>query len=245
MVDLMRGLQSRFTFNPATEDSPVWSPDGSRALFNFNPNGPADLYWKPSSGAGAAEVVLKSATLKQPTDWSRDGRFILYENLDPQTKSDLWVLPLSGDKKPQPFLQTPFNETMGRFSPDGKWIAYVSDESGTAQVYVQPFPASGGKWQVSTQGGYTPRWRGDGKELFYMAADRKLVSVGVNSTATTFEVGSPKVLFQTLVDTAPSTNRYDVSPDGQRFLMSLPDESSISQPITVITNWLAGIQGGR
>ncbi|OLC27642.1 MAG: hypothetical protein AUH28_20680 [Acidobacteria bacterium 13_1_40CM_56_16] len=134
VVDLIRGIPSRFTFNPSTEDYPVWSPDGARVLFNFNPSGPADIYWKASSGAGAEELVLKSSTTKNPWDWSRDGRFILYEALSPQTRSDLWVLPLFADKKPQPFLQTPFAETMGRFSPDGKWIAYVSDESGTPQV---------------------------------------------------------------------------------------------------------------
>ena len=245
VVDLIRGIPSRFTFNPSTEDYPVWSPDGARVLFNFNPSGPADIYWKASSGAGAEELVLKSSTTKNPWDWSRDGRFILYEDLSPQTRSDLWVLPLFADKKPQPFLQTPFAETMGRFSPDGKWIAYVSDESGTPQVYVQPFPASGGKWQISTQGGLTPRWRGDGKELFFLSPDRQLMSADVNPAGATFEAGSPKALFQTQVDTANISNRYDVSRDGQRFLMSLPVENTVSPPITVITNWLVGIERKR
>ena len=171
--------------------------------------------------------------------------FILYEALSPQTRSDLWVLPLFADKKPQPFLQTPFAETMGRFSPDGKWIAYVSDESGTPQVYVQPFPASGGKWQISTQGGLTPRWRGDGKELFFLSPDRQLMSADVNPAGATFEASSPKTLFQTQVDTANISNRYDVSRDGQRFLMSLPVENTVSPPITVITNWLVGIERKR
>jgi eukaryotic-like serine/threonine-protein kinase len=245
IVDLIRGVPSRLTFNPAVEDWPVWSPDGSRVLFNFNANGPADLYSKASSGAGTEEPVLKSGTNKNPTDWSRDGRFVLYENQERQTGADLWVLPLFGDKKPQLFLQTPFNETMARFSPDGKWVAYVSDESGSPQVYVQTFPPSGGKWQISTQGGYTPRWRGDGKELFYMSPDRKIMSAALNPNGTTFEVSSPTALFQTQVDLAPGTNRYDVSPDGQRFLMSTPIENTTSPPITVITNWLAGIERGR
>ena len=134
---------------------------------------------------------------------------------------------------------------MARFSPDGKWIAYVSDESGNPQVYVQTFPPSGGKWQVSTQGGYTPRWRGDGKELFYMSPDRKIMSAAVNPNGTTFEVSSPTGLFQTQVDSATGTNRYDVSPDGLRFLMSTSIENTTSPPITVITNWLAGIERGR
>jgi eukaryotic-like serine/threonine-protein kinase len=211
-------------------------------LFNFNPSGQPDIYWKASSGAGTEELVFKSATTKNPWDWSRDGRFILYEDFTPQNRSDLWVLPLFGDKKPQLFLQTPFGETMGRFSPDGKWIAYVSDESGASQVYVQPFPPSGGKWQLSTKGGFTPRWRSDGRELFYLSPDRQLMSVDVNSAGATFEASSPKALFQTQVDVANISNRYDVSPDGQRFLMSLPVENTISPPITVITNWLAGIE---
>ncbi len=245
MVDLIRGLPSRLTFNTAIEDAPVWSPDGSRVLFNSNAKGLTDIYSKASSSAGTEELVLKSGTNKYPTDWSRDGRFILYESQDRQTGADLWVLPLLGDKKPQLFLQTPFNETMARFSPDGKWIAYVSDESGNSQVYVQTFPPSGGKWQISTQGGYTPRWHGDGKELFYMSPDRKIMSAAVNPNGTTFEVSSPTALFQTQVDVAAATNRYDVSPDGQRFLMSSPIENTTSPPITVITNWLAGIERGR
>jgi eukaryotic-like serine/threonine-protein kinase len=245
MVDLIRGIPSRFTFNTVIEDYPVWSPDGSRVLFNFNPSGAVDIYSKAASGAGAEELVFKSSTTKNPWDWSRDGRFILYEDFSPETKSDLWVLPLSGDKKPQLFLRTPFAETMGRFSPDGKWIAYVSDESGYSQVYVQPFPPSGGKWQISTKGGFTPRWRGDGKELFYLSPERELMSVDVNSAGATFEVSSPKTLFQTQVDTASISNRYDVSRDGQRFLMSLPAENTVSPPITVITNWLGGTQRER
>jgi Tol biopolymer transport system component len=242
VVDLIRGIPSRFTFNPIIEDYPVWAPDGARVLFNFNPTGQADIYWKASSGAGTEELVFKSATTKNPWDWSRDGRFILYEDLAPKNRSDLWVLPLFGDKKPQPFLQAPFGETMGRFSPDGKWIAYVSDESGAPQIYVQPFPPSGGKWQISTQGGFTPRWRGDGRELFYLSPDRQLMSVDVNPAGATFEASSPKTLFQTQVDTANISNRYDVTPDGQRFLMSVPVENTVSPPITVITNWLAGIE---
>src|SRR5262249_36630314 len=157
VIDLMRGVLSRLTFNPAVEDYPVWSPDGTQLLFNSTRDGAAAMFQKIASGAGQEESLLKSTTPNNPTDWSRDGHFILYDNADPKTLYDMWVLPLMGDRKPQPFLQTPFNEQGGRFSPDGKWIAYISDESGRSEVYVQSFPPTGAKWQISTNGGFIPR----------------------------------------------------------------------------------------
>jgi Tol biopolymer transport system component len=206
--------------------------------------GGPDIYAKASSGAGNEEVLLKSSTAKRPTDWSGDGRFILYESDDPKSRVDLWVLPLFGDKKPQLFLQTPFAEQQARFSPDGKWIVYVSDESGTPEVYVQSFPPSGGKWQVSTKGGFTPRWRRDGKELFYLTPDRRIMSVDVRAAGATFEVSTAKALFEAPVDavTAAVTNRYDVSADGQRFLINAAVENTTSAPITVVVNWTAGLK---
>ena len=155
------------------------------------------------------------------------------------------VLPLSGDRKPQVFLQTPFAEQMARFSPDGKWVAYVSDESTRQEVYVQSFPPSGGKWQVSTNGGSTPRWRRDGQELFYLASDSRIMSVDVKAGAAGFEVSSPKVLFEAPVDTPSGTNRYDVSPDGQRFLVNAPAENTSSASMTVVINWLADVKNDR
>jgi Tol biopolymer transport system component len=154
------------------------------------------------------------------------------------------VLPLFGDKKPWSFLQTPFAEQQARFSPDGRWIAYVSDESGTPEVYVQSFPPSGGKWKVSTNGGFTPRWRRDGKELLYLAPDRKIMSLEVRTGGTTFGYGPAKALFEAPVEAAntTATNRYDVSADGQRFLINAPVENTTSAPITVVVNWLAGVQ---
>jgi Tol biopolymer transport system component len=245
VVDLVRsGVPLRLTFNPTVEDYPVWSPDGSRVLFNSTEGGGQDIYWKASTGAGSEEVVLKSGTPKRPTDWSRDGRFILYENDDPKSRIDLWVLPLFGDRKPELFLRTPFIEQHGRFSPDGKWIAYVSDESGTLEVYVQSFPPSGGKWQVSTKGGITPRWRRDGKELFYLSPDRRIMSVDVRASGTTFELSTATVLFEAPVDSATTAtaNRYDVSADGQRFLVNAPVENAGPAPITVVVNWTAGLK---
>ena len=245
VVDLVRGVPSRLTFDPAVEDYPVWAPDGSQILFSSMRNGVEDLYRKVSSGAGNEEVLLKSSTPKIPSDWSRDGRFILYENVDPKNRNDIWVLPLSGDRKPQVFLQTPFAEQMARFSPDGKWVAYVSDESTRQEVYVRSFPPSGGKWQVSTNGGSTPRWRRDGKELFYLASDSRIMSVDVKAGAASFEVSSPKALFEAPVDTPAGANRYDVSPDGQRFLVNAPAENTSSASMTVVVNWLANAKNER
>jgi eukaryotic-like serine/threonine-protein kinase len=245
IVDLFRGgVPSRLTFNASVEDFPVWSPDGNRVLYTSTAGGGQNMYSKMSSGAGSEETVLKSITVKRPTDWSRDGRFMLYEEDDPRNQVDLWVLPLFGDKKPMLFLQTPFAEQQARFSADGKWIAYVSNETGAPEVYVQSFPASGGRWQVSTNGGFTPRWRRDGKELFYLAPDRKIMAVEVRASGTAFEYGSPKALFETSVDavTTAATNRYDVSADGQRFLVNAAIENAGPAPITVVVNWLGSVK---
>jgi Tol biopolymer transport system component len=167
LLDLARGLLSRFTFDAATEDDPVWSPDGSTILFSSTRNGRFDLYRKVSSGAGNEELLFKSETEgKEGTDWSADGRFILFDQAASNGGTDIWILPLFGDGKPYPLLQSPFTEYQGHFAPDGKWFAYTSNESGRDEVYVQSFPPSGGKWQVSTGGGAQPHWRRDGKELF-------------------------------------------------------------------------------
>ena len=245
IVDLVRGgVPSRLTFNASVEDFPVWSPDGNRVLYTSTAGGGQNMYSKMSSGAGSEETVLKSITVKRPTDWSRDGRFILYEEDDPKNQVDLWVLPLFGDRKPMLLLRTPFAEQQARFSADGKWIAYVSNETGAPEVYVQSFPPSGGRWQVSTNGGFTPRWRRDGKELFYLAPDRKIMSVEVRTDGAAFEYSSPKALFETSVDavTTAATNRYDVSADGQRFLVDAAIENAGPAPITVVVNWLASVK---
>jgi Tol biopolymer transport system component len=211
----------------------VWSPDGSRIVFGSSRDGAWSLYQKSSSGAGSEEAILKSSERKYPSDWSLDGRFILYTETNPNTLWDLWVIPLFGDRQPIPFLQTKFNETNGVFSPDAKWIAYESDDSGSSQVWVQSFPA-GSKWQVSSEGGSSPRFRRDGKELFYLAANGRLMAVEVKANTSGLEFSAPKPLFET-----HSTDRYAVTADGQRFLFSTPIEESVSAPITVILNWTA------
>ncbi len=239
--DLVRDVASRFTFDPAGDLSHTWSPDGRRLAFSSSRDGAYNLYLKPTSGAGEAELLLRNNNNKGPRDWSRDGRLILFTEQSPETGWDLWVLPLEGDKKPVPYLQTEFAEVMGQFSPDGRWVAYASNESGRSEIYVQPYPADGGKWQVSTDGGIQPRWREDGKELFYLTGDDRVMMAEIEA-GETFRAGVPHMLFR-----APGVNpllpenffHYDVSRDGQRFLIDVAAEESEQSPVTIVLNWQA------
>jgi Tol biopolymer transport system component len=250
LFDVVRAASSRFTFHPAVEGIPVWSPDGSRIAFYSTRDGPWNLYQKTTSGTGEDESLLKTQANKWPTDWSRDGRFLLFVELDAKTGADLWVLPLTAEtkdagRKPMPFLRTEFNEFNGRFSPDGKWVAYDSNESGRYEVYVREFlpgqPGSGGKWPVSTGGGVAPRWHGGGKELFYLAPDRKLMAVEVKA-GSGFQAGRPRPLFQTSAFTGTPAGRYAVTADGQRFLINSEMEEAVGEPATVILNWTAALK---
>lgn len=242
VVDLSRGASSRFTSDPSNDAIPIWSPDGSQIVFRSNRNGPIDLYLKHASSVSPEEPLLKSNLQKRPTDWSRDGRFIVYECLDPKTKEDLWILPMFGDHQPTAYLQSEFSEQQGRLSPDGRWMAYTSDESGRDEVYVQSFPSPGTKYRISTNGGADPRFRRDGKELFFVAADRKLMVVEVKA-ASTFEASVPRELFQTRVSGLTDTRtHYSITADGQRFLVVTTAEDMTSSPITVVLNWVAELK---
>src|SRR5262249_21770281 len=152
---------------------------GSRVVFRSNRKGAFNLYWKLSSSAGADELLVQSDEDKAPADWSPDGHFLLFRSIGPQTGYDLWILPNFGEKKPYLFLKTPFDERNGQFSPDGKWIVYQSNESGRFEIYVQPFPGPGGKFQISTNGGAQPRWNKNGKEIFYVSLDSKMMAAPV------------------------------------------------------------------
>ena len=241
LLELGRGVLSRFTFDPAIDAYPIWSPDGSHILFASSRKGPFDLYQKPAIGAGTEELLLATVQDKGPTDWSPDGRLLLYRSVDPKTGYDLWALPMNGDGKPFPVVQTNFDERDAQFSPDGKWIVYQSNESGRFEIYIQPFPGPGSKLQVSTNGGAQVRWGPNGKELFYIALDARLMAVPIRlaSNPQTAEPGSPAPLFATRVSGALQgtiMQQYDVSSDGQRFLINTITEEAAS-PITVILNW--------
>ena len=239
LFDLSLGVRSQVTSDASEQWYPLWSPDGSQIIFSSNREGRFKLYQKPSDGAGEEELLSTSSTRMYQADWSRDGRFVLYESYDRETRSDLWVLPMFGDQKPFPLLQTEFNEREGRLSSDGHWVAYVSNESGRNEVYVQSFPKPGGKKRISTEGGSEPEWRGDGKELFYLTPDGMLMAVEVKADST-LEVSIPKSLFQTGARGLAGT-KYDVSGDGQRFLVNT-ELLLTSSPINVIVNWTEGLR---
>jgi eukaryotic-like serine/threonine-protein kinase len=239
IYDTARGLPTRFTFDPKNDREPVWSPDGKTLYFSSDRKGAFNLYRKASNGTGAEELLLEDSQGKTPGSISQDGKFLLYQRTGGKTQNDLWSLPLQtpGAKmEPQAFLQTPFGELRGRFSPDGQWVAYQSNESGQNQVYAAPFPGPGGKRQISPAGGDRPRWRKDGKEIFYVSGDGQLMAAEVAARNGTLEVGQVQKLFDGIV-----TGRgilYDVSADGQKFLV-VDDGAGSARPLTLVQNWTA------
>ncbi|HKA36470.1 MAG TPA: hypothetical protein VKH43_06585, partial [Thermoanaerobaculia bacterium] len=232
--DLSRHVRARMTFDPADDNYGLWSVDDSRIYFMSLRSGGGDIYTKVSSGTAADERIFSSGSLKGPTSMSPDGRWLICSVLNPKTKWDLELYSLA-DRKMSDFLKTDFDELEGEFSPDGRWVAYSSNESGRYEVYVQPFPGPGGKYQISTGGGGMPVWRRDGKELFYLAADQRLMAVPVQ-TGATFEPGSPAPLFAMRQKNDPDRH-FDVSADGQRFLVAVPVGEEVSLPVTLIQNW--------
>jgi Tol biopolymer transport system component len=251
LTDLPRGSVSRFTFGPLVNASAVWSPDGKRIVFRAVRRGVAELFQRSASGGGAEERVLSQEIQREvltdsnvavPTDWSSDGQHLLFSTL--MSTNQLWVLPLvsaGGDGKPYRFVDSPGDQMHGNFSPDGRLVAYSSNESGRLQVLVQTFPPSDRKWQVSTAGGFEPRWRGDGRELYYLTEDRKLMAVAVNSGPS---FGVPEFLFQTNVVPGVNAQRmgYVPSRDGRRFLINRQTGDPPLNPITVVLNWNAWLK---
>jgi Tol biopolymer transport system component len=243
LLETKRGVPTRVTFDPAFDLTPEWSPDGRRIAFTSNRRGPQHfgLYMKSVDGIGDEEVLVDQGLgTTSPTDWSSDGRFILYVINPRPPQRDIWAFPLDRAQKPVPVVETEFNETNAQFSPDGRWIAYQSDESGRVEIYVQPFLRAGRKVRVSGNGGVQVRWRWDGTELFYLAADNRLMAVPIHldPRGESAEVGTPAPLFLSRFAGTPrndSARHYMVSSDGQRFLMDTLTEVSI--PITVVLNW--------
>jgi serine/threonine protein kinase len=232
VLNLDRAGAVRLTTNPLPEIAPVWSPRGDRIAFGRASGSGFDLYQLLIDGG--EEPLLKSAESKQATDWSRDGRYVLYRALNAATGWDVWALPLGGDRKPFPLMQSPFDERDAQFSPDGKWVAYQANDSGRFEVYVQPFPAPGARIPISTAGGAQVRWRQDGKELFYIATDGALMAVSFDAA----HVGKPAPLFLTHVGAFQdiSLPHYIASSDGRRFLMDTVVEEDAA-PVNVIVNW--------
>jgi Tol biopolymer transport system component len=228
--DLSRGVTSRFTFNMADNMSPVWSPDASRIAFLANRTGANQIFRKALNG-DTEELLLNTTTPRMESidDWSPDGRYIVYTASGENGKSNVWVLPLSGERKPIP-IPSAFNTRQGRLSPDGRWLAYVSDESGTDEVYVQSFPGRENRWQVSNHGGTDPKWRRDGRELFYRSMQKTQMAVTV-AAGSELQLSIPAILFS-----APD-GAYDVTPDGQRFLVLSRPETAGALPINIVVNW--------
>jgi Tol biopolymer transport system component len=234
IYDLQGGSAKRMTFDAAIDAMPVWSPDGKRVVFSSSRKQTFDLYLKATDGAQEERAIEAApAWDKYPSSWSRDGKYILYTR-----EMELWFLILP-DLRDQLFLKPPSAIKNGQFSPDGKWVAYASNESGKWEIYVTSFPEAHGKWQVSNGGGDQPRWRGDGRELFYLAPDGKIVAVPVKEGAS-FSSGAPAALFQANQKEPVATSEqvaYDVTRDGQRFLINTYVKNGKIQPMTVVLNW--------
>jgi serine/threonine protein kinase len=241
LIDAASGGMTKFTFGDSLNGSPLWFPDSRQILFNAGPPGRLDIYSKEANGAGQEKLFYHSpaGSIAYPEDLSPDGKMLILRMVDSVGNADLWTLPAGGDQKATPYLATKTNEIDGQISPDGRWLAYASNETGRYEVYVQSFPNPGGKRQVSTSGGHQPRWRHDGKELFYLALDSNITVVSVKGDAS-LETSAPQSLFEVRfprasIPSAVGRTQYYVSPDGQRFLVNMSEETV--DPITTIVNW--------
>jgi eukaryotic-like serine/threonine-protein kinase len=236
---------TRFTFEGSLNNPAVWTPDGKRIAFSSNKEGVQNIFWQLADGSGGLERLTTGDYAQIPMSWSPDGQLLAFFEVNPTTGYDIWVqqmgAPSAGSgqlRKAQPFLRTTFNESVPKFSPDGNWLVYVSDESGRYEIYVQPYPRPGGKLQISTEGGTEPVWNPNGRELFYRNGD-KMMAVDI-ATQPSFAAGKPRMLFEGKYQPTPGTApNYDVSPDGQRFLMLKPSGSAEAAPtqINVVLNW--------
>ena len=249
VLDLARHTKTRITFGPQYSGWPVWWPDGKSIVFDYGSSGSEDsLYRQNADGTGSKEKLLETpGIIEIPFSVSPDGRYIAYMRRDPKSRTgnDIWALPMfpdnSGDQKPFPVVATNFVDVTPSFSPDGKWLAYANDETGRFEVYIQPFPSGAGRWQVSTGGGARPNWRKDGKELFFFSIDQQMMAVDVNQKGASLQLGAPHALFKAATVNGPS-GPYAVSADGKKFIMNTILPQSITEPLTLITNWPADLK---
>jgi eukaryotic-like serine/threonine-protein kinase len=245
-IDIARGIATRVTFNGGVPYGPIWSPDSQKIV--YDQGSPPNMFLQNANGSGAEERLAESHDGQLPEDWSSDGKFLLYvmnsNDVASKAQPGLWLLPLA-DRKSVPFLTTQFTAGRGKFSPDGRWIAYTSDESGRNEIYVKGFSGGGFKLQVSNNGGDFVRWRRDGKELFYLAPDRKLMSVTVRAGPDALNFGTPNGLFTVPPSPTPDLYPYDTVPGGQRFLVLAPVGETEVPPMTVILNWQANLPATR
>jgi Tol biopolymer transport system component len=238
--DLDRGVASRFTFDPATDSNPLWSPDAKQIVFSSTRDEKRGLYRKDASGVGPVELLLEVEAGANASAWSADGRFLLYMTQGAETSWDIWALPMDGSAEPFPVLQSEFREVRPSFSPDGKWFSYGSNESGRSEVYVRQFPGPGGQWQVSTDGGSESVWSTGGREIFFLDVGGNLSIVSVE-TGATFTAGLPEVLFDPAVFPTVQRNRYLATPDGERFLVLATMSGESIRPTIAVLNWSAGL----
>jgi Tol biopolymer transport system component len=246
LLDLSRGGFTRLTFAPGVDTNPVWSPDDTQIVFSSNRTGPFNLYISPAGQPGAEKLLLETPNTKVAQDWSKDGRFLLYYELDPKTGRDLWALDLSGnERKPFVVANTPFEESLAQFSPDGRWIAYQTNATGRFEIVVRSFPGPSGPLPVSTGSGVAPRWSANGKELYFIAPDGSLMAAAVTTSGAAFEATIPVKLFSTQIrgGGAVATNRaeYAVSRDGGFLINQVADEQPA--PIIMILNVDEGSRG--
>jgi dipeptidyl aminopeptidase/acylaminoacyl peptidase len=248
LLELSRGTTTRFTFNPSDDQQPVWSPDGSRIVFASNRDKSYGIYQKPSNGTGNEELLFRADGDVAPMSWSQDGRVLLFRRINENGFNEVWVLPLTGERKPFPYLQSEdFAHSAARLSPDGHWVAYYSLESGRLEAYLQTFLTVTGKWRVSTTGGIQPTWSRDGRELFYLGPDQKLMAVSLKPGTTTPELGTPQPLFEAPVLGGYRVllgfrQQYEVASDGQRVLVNVPAGEEPGAPLTVVLNWDAALK---
>jgi len=240
IFELNRVASTRLTFDPSGHQTPIWSPDDKQILFSWNSKLGDQLYLKNADGSGSVEEIadLGSGFPVNTWDWSRDGKYVLVRR-----GNELWYLTWP-DRAAKPLLQAKWNVQNAQFSPDGRWVAYASNETGSMEIYVSPFPGADGKWQVSAAGGQEPRWREDGKELFYVSADGKMMAVSV-TTGASFKSGSPIALFQTQRRqpvSAFAVFSYDVRGDGQSFLIATKRDEATAAPLSVLLNWSSDIE---